>query len=81
MEVMMKEITRLNDLVRTKCGNTASGKENQPRRPLYKGGRHPHIKDRLGHTKGRKFNGRKVINGYECVKFISKGKVDTEQPT
>jgi len=80
MEVMRKEITRLNDLLRTKCKNAASGKENQPKRPLYKDGRHPHIKDGLGHTKSGKCNGRKVINGYECVKFISNGKVGTKQP-
>ena len=80
MEVMRQEITRLNDLLKTKCEDAATGKENQPRKPSYKDGRHPHIKDGLGHMKGGKYNGRKIVNGYECVKFISKGKVGTEQP-
>jgi hypothetical protein len=59
----------------------ASGKEDQPKRPLYKDGRHPHIKDGLGHTKGGKTNGRKVINGYECVQFMSNARVGTDRPT
>ena len=80
VEVMRKQITRLNDLLKTKCESAASGKENQPRKALYKDGRHPHIKDGLGHTKGGKYNGRKIIDCYECVKFISKGKVGTKQP-
>jgi len=80
MEVMRKEITRLNDLLKTKCEGAASGKENKLRKSSYKDGRHPHIKDGLGRIKGGKYNGRKIINGYECVKFINKGKVGTEQP-
>jgi hypothetical protein len=66
MEAMRKEIVRLNSILGTRSiedVKTASGKEDQPKRPLYKGGRHHHIKDRLGHTKGGKTNGRKVING------------------
>jgi len=47
MKVMRKEITRLNDLLKTKCEDAASGNENQPRKPSYKDGRHPHIKDGL----------------------------------
>jgi hypothetical protein len=39
------------------------------------------IKDGLGHKKGAKTNGRKVFNGYECIKFTSKGKIGTKQPT
>jgi hypothetical protein len=58
----------------------ASGKDGQPKKPQYKNGRHPHIKDGLGHTKETKTNGRKVINGYECVLFMSKGKVGIDQP-
>jgi hypothetical protein len=52
-----------------------NGKDDQPEKPQYKNGRHPHIKDGLRHTKGAKTNGRKVINGYECVQFMSKGKI------
>ena len=52
---------------------SAGGKVEQPKRPQYKGGRNPHIKDGLGHTHGGKTNGRKVINGYECVQFMNKG--------
>jgi hypothetical protein len=58
----------------------ASGKDGQPKMPQYKNGRHPHIKDGLGHTKEGKTNGRKVINGYECVLFMSKGKAGIDQP-
>jgi len=58
----------------------ASGKVDQPKRPQYKDGRHPHIKDGLGHTKGGKTNGRKVVNGYECVQFMSNGKIGTDRP-
>jgi hypothetical protein len=62
MEAMRKEIVRLNGILGTRCMEDvkiASGKEDQRKKPLYKGGRHPLIKDRLGHTKGGKTNGRK----------------------
>jgi hypothetical protein len=83
MEGMRKEIVRLNGILGKRCMEDvkiASGKEDQPKRPLYKDGRHPHIKERLGHTKGGKTNGRKVINGYECVQFMSNGRVGTDRP-
>jgi hypothetical protein len=70
MEAMRKEIIRLNDVIGKGCMNNkkqVSGKEDQPKKPQFKNRRHPHIKDGLGHTKGGKTNGRKVINGYECV--------------
>jgi hypothetical protein len=76
MEAMKKDI-------RERCmkdKRAASGKENQPKRPQYKDGRPPHNKDGLGYTKGAKSNGRKVINGYKCVQFMSKGKVGTDKP-
>jgi hypothetical protein len=44
-----------------------SGKEDQPKKPQYKNGTHPHIKDGLGHTKEVRPMEKKVINGYECV--------------
>jgi hypothetical protein len=82
MEAMRKEIERLNDVISKGCMNNkkSSGKENQPKKPQYKDGRHPHIKAGLGHTKGGKTNRRKVINGYECVQFMSKGRIGTDQP-
>jgi hypothetical protein len=83
MEAMRKEIVRLNGILGTRCikdVKTASGKEDQPKRPLYKDGRHPHIKDGFGHIKGGKTNGRKMINGYECVQFMSNGRVGTDRP-
>jgi hypothetical protein len=69
MEAMRKEIARLNDVIGKGCRNSKkqSGKENQPKKPSYNNGRHPHIRDGLRHTKGGKTNGRKVINGYECL--------------
>jgi hypothetical protein len=47
--------------------------------PQFKNGRKPHIKDGLGHIKGAKINGRNLVNGYECVQFISRGKIGTEK--
>jgi len=83
MEAMKKELARLSVLLDKRSSDsnkTASGKVDQPKRPQYKDGRHPHIKDGLGHTKGGKTNGRKVVNGYECVQFMSKGKIGTDRP-
>jgi hypothetical protein len=82
MEAMKKEIARLNALLKERCNSDkkiASGKETQPKRPQYKDGRLPHIKDGLGHIHGNKTNGRKLINGVECVQFMSKGKIGTER--
>jgi hypothetical protein len=70
MEAMKKEIARLNAMLSEMCmkyKRPTSGKENQPKRPQYKDGRPPHIKDGLGYTKGAKSNERKVINGYKYV--------------
>jgi len=77
---MRKEISRLNVVISEKCNKVSSGKENPSMKAQYKDGRHPNIKDGLGLKKGAKTNGRKVINGYECVKFTSKGKMGTKQP-
>ena len=57
------------------------GKGEKPKRPQYKDGRNPRIKDGLGHTHGGKTNGRKVINGYECVQFVSKGQEGIDRST
>ena len=47
----------------------------------FKQERHPSIKHGLvGHTKGAKINGRRIVNGYECVQFERKGKIGTYQP-
>ena len=73
---MKKEIARLNAMLGKRCmegKKPASGKGEKPKRPQYKDGRNPRIKDGLGHTHGGKTNGRNVINGYECVQFVSKG--------
>ena len=56
-------------------------KTNDSKVPQFKQGRHPSIKHGLGHTVGAKTNGRKIINGYECVKFERKKRVGTDQPT
>jgi hypothetical protein len=51
----------------------ASGKKvEEPKRPQYKKGRHPSIRHGLDHTKEAKTNGRKIVNGYECVQFKRK---------
>ena len=55
-----------------KARNLLMAKLKKPKRPQYKGGRNPRIKDGLGHTHGGKTHRRKVINRYECVQFMSK---------
>ena len=55
-------------------------KANDSKVSQFKQGRHPLIKHGLGHTTGAKTNGRKIINGYECVKFERKERVGTDQP-
>ena len=56
-------------------------KANNPKVPQFKQGTHPSIKHGLGHTAGAKTNRRKIINGYECVKFERKERVGIDQPT
>jgi hypothetical protein len=83
MEAIKKEIARLNAMLGERCmkdKRAATGKENQPKRPQYKDGRPPHIKDGLGYTKRAKSNERKVIKGYKYVQFMSKEKVGTDKP-
>ena len=70
LEVMKKEFARLNAMLGKRCmkdKKPAGGKVEKPKRPQYKGGRNPRIKDGLRHNHRGKTNGRKVINGYECV--------------
>ena len=85
MEAMKKEISRLNKMIGKECMNgkiqTNDKKKDQQKGQQYKQGRHPSIKHGLGHTKGAKTNGRKIVNGYECVQFERKGKIGVEQPT
>ena len=58
-------------------GETQSNdkKNDESKGPQFKQGRHPSIKHGLGHTKGAKTNGRRIVNGYECVQFESKEKL------
>jgi hypothetical protein len=71
MEAMIKEIARLNEIIDKDClsgkAQVSDKKVNEPKGPQFKQGRHPQIKHGLGHTKGAKTNGRKIVNGYECV--------------
>ena len=55
-------------------------KANDSKVPKFKQGRHLSIKHGLGHTAGAKTNRRKIINGYECVKFERKERVGIDQP-
>ena len=81
MEAMRKAIASLNEIIAKGCmdGKTQgkSKKIDEPKKPQYKNGRHPSIKDRLGHTKGAKTNGRKIVNGFEYVKFERKEQIGT----
>ena len=84
MKVMKKKIARLNAMLgkRSMEGKKPTGgKGENPKRPQYKDGRNPRIKDGFGHTHGGKTNRRKVINGYECVQFMSKGQEGTYRST
>ena len=47
-------------------------KVDEPKGPQFKQGQHLSIKHGLRHTKGAKTNGRKIVNGYECVQFERK---------
>ena len=64
-------------------GETQSNdkKNDESKGPQFKQGRHPSIKHSLEHTKGAKTNGRKIVNGFECVQFERKGKIGIDQPT
>jgi hypothetical protein len=84
MEAMRKEIARLNEIIGKSCLNgkaQASDKRvNEPKGPQFKQGRYPSIKHGLGHTKGAKTNGRKIVNGYDYVQFGRKGRIGVEEP-
>jgi hypothetical protein len=84
MEAMRKEIARLNEIIGKGClsgkAQANDKKVNDSKVPQFKQGRHPSIKHGLGHTAGPKTNERKIINGYECVKFERKGKIGTDWP-
>ena len=55
-------------------------KVDESKGPQFKQGRHSSIKHGLDHTKGAKTNGRRIVNGYECVQFERKGRIGVEQP-
>jgi hypothetical protein len=84
MEAMRKEIERLNEIIDKGClsgkAQVSHKKIDEPKRPQFKEGRHPSIKHGIEHTAGAKTNGRKIINGYECVKFERKSKIGTYRP-
>ena len=74
IEAMRKEIARLNEIIGKGYIDgkvqTNDKKKDEPKGSQYKKGRYPSIKHGLGHTTGAKTNGRngrKIVNGYECV--------------
>ena len=83
MEAMRNEIARLNEIIgKGWMGETQSNdkKNDESKGPQFKQGRHPSIKYGLGHTKGAKTNGKRIVNSYECVQFERKGRIGAEQP-
>jgi len=84
LETMRKEIERLNEIISKNClgskAQVSDKRENDPKGPQFKQGRHPSIKHGLGYIIGAKTNGRKIINGYECVMFERKGNIGVEWP-
>ena len=71
MEAMRKKIARLNEIIGKGCmddkGQVNDKKVDELKGPQFKQERHPSIKHGLGHTKGAKTNGRRIVNGHECV--------------
>ena len=83
MEAMRKEIARLNEVIGKgwiSVTQSNDKKIDESKGPQFKQGRHPSIKHELGHTKEAKTNGRRIVNGYECVQFERKGKIGIDQP-
>ena len=81
MEAMRKEIARLNEIIGKWCMGKAQSndkKKDESKGSQFKQGRHLSIKHGLGHTKGAKTNGRRIVNGYECVQFERKGRIGVE---
>ena len=66
MEAMKKEIARLNNIIASGYMDDASKK------PKFIQGRHPFIKDGLGHKKGGKTGKRDMVNGVYCIRFEKK---------
>ena len=58
---------------------TNDKKKDEQKGPQYKQERHLSIKHGLDHTKEAKTNGRKIVNGYECVQFERKDRISAEQ--
>ena len=73
MEAVKKEIARLNNIIATGCMDDASKK------PKFIQGRHPFIKDGLGHKKGGKTGERKMVTGVSCIRF-EKETIEEVQP-
>ena len=70
MEAMRKEIVRLNEAIGKgwiSVTQSNDKKVDESKGPQFKQGRHPSIKYGLDHIKGAKTNGRRIVNGYECV--------------
>jgi hypothetical protein len=84
MKAMKKKIARLNEIIGKRCmdkAQTNDKNKDEPKGLQFKQGRHPSIKHGFSHTKGVKTNGRKIVNGYECVQFKRMGRIGVEQPT
>jgi hypothetical protein len=54
--------------------------EEARKEPKFIQGRHPFIKDGLGHTKGGKTGKRHLVNGVACIRFEKKGTIGEVQP-
>ena len=70
METMKKEIARLNEIIGKGCMGKAQSNDNkkdESNGSQFKQGRNPSIKHGLGHPKGAKTNGRRIVNGYKYV--------------
>ena len=70
IEAMRKEIARLNKVIGKGWISVTQfndKKVDESKEPPFKQGRHPSIKHGLSHTKGAKTNGRRIVNGFECV--------------
>jgi len=70
MEAMKKEIARLSNIIASGCMDDTSKK------PKFIQGRHPFIKDGLGHIKGGKIGERHMINGVSYIQFEKKETIE-----
>jgi len=78
IEAMRKEIARLNEVIGKgwiSVTQSNDKKVDELKGPQFKQERHPSIKHGLGHTKGAKTNGRRIVNGMSVCSLRGRAKL------